>query len=54
MRIEVWKGFEYQPIERNVTASAGETLAVALELERMTPMAALGYFPGDLHLHFPA
>ena len=30
VRIEVWKGLQYQPIERKVTASAGETLPVAL------------------------
>ncbi len=52
VRIEVWKGFEYRPIERNVTVSAGETISVSLELERATPMAAMGYYPGDVHLHF--
>ncbi len=52
VRIEVWKGFEYQPIERKVTASTRESISVSLELERRTPMAAMGYYPGDLHLHF--
>ena len=33
--------------------SAGETVAVSIELERATPMAAMGYYSGDLHLHFP-
>ena len=53
VRIEVWKGLEYQPIERDVTAKAGETISVSLELERVTSMAALGYYSGDPHLHFP-
>ena len=54
VRIEVWKGFEYQPLVRNVMVAAGETVPVSLELERATPMAAMGYYSGDLHLHFPA
>ncbi len=53
VRIEIWKGFQYRPVERNVTVSAGGTVIQTFELERATPMAAMGYFAGDLHLHFP-
>ena len=53
VRIEVWKGFEYAPVLRQVIVAAGETAAVSIELERDTPMSAMGYYSGDPHLHFP-
>ena len=53
VRVEVRKGFQYQPLERLVMVGAGETVRVGLELNRTTPMAAMGYYPGDPHLHFP-
>ena len=53
VRIEVWKGFQYQPLVRNVTIAAGQTIPVSVELARTTPMTAAGYYPGDPHLHFP-
>jgi putative membrane-bound dehydrogenase-like protein len=53
VRIEVWKGFEYQPLVRTVMVAAGADLPVSIELERSTPMSAQGYYSGDTHLHFP-
>jgi putative membrane-bound dehydrogenase-like protein len=53
VRIEVWKGFEYPPLFQTVMVAAGHDLPVSIELERATPMAAMGYYSGDLHLHFP-
>jgi putative membrane-bound dehydrogenase-like protein len=53
VRIEVWKGFEYQPVTKSVEMAAGEIKPVTIELERTVPMAAFGYYSGDTHLHFP-
>ncbi len=52
VRVEVWKGFEYQPISKNIAVAAGETKHESIELERTVPMAAYGYYSGDPHLHF--
>jgi putative membrane-bound dehydrogenase-like protein len=52
VRIEVWKGFEYQPIVKKIEVTAGETKHETIELERTVPMAAHGYYSGDPHLHF--
>ena len=53
VRIEAWKGFEYRPAEQAVEITAGQISSIVLELERTAPMAALGYYSGDMHLHFP-
>ena len=53
VRVEVWKGFEYRPVAKSIEIAAGETKPVSIELERTVPMAALGYYSGDPHLHFP-
>ncbi|HXT57409.1 MAG TPA: CehA/McbA family metallohydrolase, partial [Pirellulales bacterium] len=51
VRIEVWKGYEFRPVRFTASAAAGATKKVALELERTAPMAELGYYSGDTHLH---
>jgi putative membrane-bound dehydrogenase-like protein len=53
VRVEVWKGFEYQPIAKNIDVIPGETKHESIKLERTVPMAAHGYYSGDPHLHFP-
>ena len=53
VRVEVWKGFEYQPVSTTIEVAAGETKHVSIQLERTVPMAAFGYYAGDSHLHFP-
>jgi putative membrane-bound dehydrogenase-like protein len=52
VRVEAWKGFEYRPMTKAVTAVAGRTTSVDLELERTLAMSTLGYRSGDSHLHF--
>ena len=52
-RVEVWKGCEYEPVERTVTVAAGQSASLSIQLERTTPMAAMAYDSGDPHLHFP-
>ncbi len=52
VRIEVSKGFTYPNLAQSVMAVAGETVGVALELERDVSMTKLGYHSGDPHLHF--
>ena len=53
VRIEAWKGFEYRPVAGGAVIAAGETTSVTVNLDRTAPMAALGYYSGDSHLHFP-
>ena len=33
VRVEVWKGFQYQPLERKIIVNAGQTAPVTVELE---------------------
>ncbi len=51
-RIEVWKGFEYQPVSIELKTEAKGARKVELSLERTVPMAESGYYSGDTHLHF--
>lgn len=53
VRLEVAKGWEYAPVSRSVTIGAGESTRIDAALRRTAPMSELGYFGGDLHLHFP-
>lgn len=49
--IEVWKGYEFRPNQATLQATAGKTTKATIELERVAPMAELGYYSGDTHLH---
>jgi putative membrane-bound dehydrogenase-like protein len=51
VRIEVFKGFEYQPRSQAMVVTAGTTHDVAIALQRTAPMSELNYFGGDPHLH---
>ena len=53
VRVEVWKGFEYRPVLTTIEVTTGVAKRVSIQLERTVPMAALGYYAGDAHLHFP-
>ena len=53
VRLEVAKGWEYAPISQPVAVNAGESKRVEVPLRRTAPMSEMGYFGGDLHLHFP-
>jgi hypothetical protein len=50
-RVEVWRGYEYRPLVHSLTATAGTSSAVKLELYRTADMSAEGYYSGDTHIH---
>ena len=50
-RIEVWKGFEYGPVSRDVELEPGETRRVDIVVDRVLDMAAQGWYSGDTHIH---
>lgn len=50
-RIEVWKGFEYEPVGTVINVAAGETTEVRLGLTRVADWAARGWYSGDTHIH---
>ena len=49
--LEVWRGFEYDPVSRIVEVRAGEWTTVEVELDRWIDMAADGWYSGDNHIH---
>ena len=49
--LEVWRGFEYEPVTRTVEVRAGEWTNVDVRLERWIDMAAEGWYSGDNHIH---
>ncbi len=51
VRVEVWKGFEFRPARLIARAAGGQTVQAKIEIERAAPMATLGYYSGDTHLH---
>ncbi len=54
VRIEAWKGFEYQPVVKRVEMAASrEAKPVEIELDHTVPIASMGYYSGDPHLHLP-
>ncbi len=52
-RIEVWKGFEYQPVTLTTQVKKGETVKANLTLQHALPMPGRGYYSGDPHIHIP-
>ncbi len=51
VRVEVWKGFEYDPQVLTTQIAVGQTQSVELTLERTVPMATIGYYSGEPHVH---
>ena len=49
--LEVWRGFEYEPVSRSVEVRAGEHTIVEVQLDRWIDMAAEGWYSGDNHIH---
>lgn len=49
--LEVWRGFEYEPVTRTVEVRPGESTRVDVRLERWVDMAAEGWYSGDNHIH---
>ncbi len=52
-RVEVWKGLEFQPLSHTVELTAGEKSDLKLSIDRTAPLAELGYYSGDTHIHLP-
>ena len=50
-KLEVWRGFEYEPVFSTVEVQAGEWTTVEVELSRWIDMAANGWYSGDNHIH---
>ncbi len=50
-RVEVWKGFEYRPQTAEAVVITGETVELAVTIERTLDMAARGWYSGDTHIH---
>ena len=50
-RVTAYKGFEYQPVVRQITIAPGSASRAVLPLARWIDMAALGWFSADDHLH---
>lgn len=51
VRIDVWKGFEYQPVEQTVEVPLGGVAALEIKIARVADMARLGWYSGDTHIH---
>ena len=45
------KGFEYLPVQREITLAAGQKNELAVALKRIDNMAARGWWDGDNHFH---
>jgi hypothetical protein len=50
---EARKGFEYEPVSREVEITSAPGQTVALPLRRFADFEAMGWYPGDTHVHFP-
>jgi hypothetical protein len=51
VRVEVHKGFEFLPVEEEISVVAGETRNLQIRLKRTAPMQEHGYYSGDIHIH---
>ncbi|MAT14888.1 MAG: hypothetical protein CMJ46_06410 [Planctomyces sp.] len=50
-RIEIWKGFEWQPMSLSLDIEPGKTKSAEIRLSRKVDMADRGYYSGDPHIH---
>jgi hypothetical protein len=51
VRIEVWKGYEFHPVQLSTHVGAGVTHSVTVRLRRTVPLAEQHYHSGDTHIH---
>ena len=51
LTLDAVRGFEYWPVRAEVEIGDGDVTTVSLELERMTDMAAKGWYSGSTHMH---
>ena len=49
--LEVWRGFEYEPVQRTVDVRAREWTTLEVDMSRWIDMAAEGWYSGDNHIH---
>jgi Tol biopolymer transport system component len=51
LRMQVIKGFEYEPVEIDLGVEAGQTAEATVRLKRIANMAAQGWYNGSTHVH---
>ncbi|MEX1196289.1 MAG: CehA/McbA family metallohydrolase [Pseudohongiellaceae bacterium] len=51
VQLEAVRGFEYWPLAAEVEVEANEVTTVTIPLERVTDMAAKGWYSGSTHMH---
>lgn len=51
-RLYLSRGFEYRPLDLEITLSPGKKRTVEAALERWIDMPAQGFYSGDIHQHF--
>lgn len=51
LRVQAWKGPEYQPVDQTVTLGPGQ-MAIRLAVKRRSDIRADGWYPGDTRCHF--
>ncbi len=49
--MQVTKGFEYRPVEKQIQVNAGSVTEVSIPLGRMIDMQARGWYSGSTHVH---
>ncbi|GIS80842.1 MAG: hypothetical protein CM1200mP14_24080 [Gammaproteobacteria bacterium] len=49
--LEVWRGFEYEPVKRTFDVRPGEWTSIEVEMSRWIDMASEGWYSGDNHIH---
>jgi len=49
--VQVTRGLEYRVVTRAVTVAAGDTVHLAITLDRLADLPADGWTSGDLHVH---
>ena len=49
--LEVVKGFEYAPVSKQISISAGQSSAVEIQLQKPLDLRRQGWFSGDTHVH---
>jgi hypothetical protein len=54
LRVEAWKGFEYEPVrtDTEVVANGDAAKAIVLRMKHSATIEDAGYVSGDTHLHF--
>lgn len=50
-RVEVWKGFEYQPELAEIEVAVGQAAELTITIGRGVDMAERGWYSGDTHIH---